>query len=127
MNEQPVRVDEPGFELSPKVTFDQLPFTGLPSLEVNTALVAFNVPFMVSPVPELNLSSTPDCTVRVTPLFTLRDEVTMYGLLARVNVESVAITPPMFVEYAEHGANTAIRITVCKKSFLICLKFMPKK
>ena len=61
----------------PKLIFDQLPFTGLTSLEVKMALVAVKDPYTVNAIPELNFISTPAGTVNVTPAFTVMEDVTM--------------------------------------------------
>ena len=61
----------------PKVIFDQLPNTGLTSLEVKIALVAVKVPFILNAIPALNRISIPAGTVSVTPAFTVKVEVTM--------------------------------------------------
>ena len=61
----------------PKFILDQLPFTGLASLEVKRALVAVSVPYTVNAIPELNRISTPAGTVRVMPAFTVMEDVTM--------------------------------------------------
>lgn len=70
-------VEDETVEPLPKLIFDQLPFTGLTSLEVKIALVAVKVPYTVMAIPELNRNSTPAGTVNVTPAFTVMEEVTM--------------------------------------------------